>query len=148
LTRLLKINPDKVDYWIWMSSVVDTAWERIYCLQEALKLDPKNATAKHGPVIMGANPPDESLMLPPGMMLRRKWQAADAFDQALTLDGTLIDAYLDRGEMYLAEGDGKSARADFNLALLINSRSFEAKMGLGRANLLEGLKCKKTVRKP
>ena len=72
LTRLLKINPDKVDYWIWMSSVVDTVRERIYCLQEALKLDPKNATAKHGLVIMGAMLPDESLMLPPGKMLRRK----------------------------------------------------------------------------
>jgi tetratricopeptide (TPR) repeat protein len=76
LTRLLKIKPDKVDYWIWMSSVVDTTRERIYCLQEALKLDPKNAIAKHGLVIMGAMPPDESLMLPPGMMLRRKWQVA------------------------------------------------------------------------
>jgi tetratricopeptide (TPR) repeat protein len=80
LTRLIKINPDRVDYWIWMSSVVDSPRERIYCLQEALKLDPKNATAKNGLVIMGAMSPDESLMPPPGMMIRRKWQTA-ATDQ-------------------------------------------------------------------
>lgn len=61
LTGLLKTDQNNATYWIWMSAVVDTAKERIYCLQTALKLDPENATAKRGLVLHGALPADETV---------------------------------------------------------------------------------------
>ena len=73
LARLLKVNPEKVDYWIWMSSVVETKRERIYCLNEALKRDPNNATARRGLVILGAMAPDPGSLPPPGI-IKREWQ--------------------------------------------------------------------------
>ena len=66
LARLLKVNPEKVDYWVWMSSVVETKRERIYCLNEALKRDPDNATARRGLVILGAMAPDPGSLPPTG----------------------------------------------------------------------------------
>ena len=60
LTRLLKTDQNNLNYWIWMSAAVETAKERVYCLQTALRLDPENKTAKRGLVLLGALPPDES----------------------------------------------------------------------------------------
>lgn len=61
LTRLLKTDQNNATYWIWMSAAVDTAKERIYCLETALKLDPQNAIAKRGLVLLGGLPPDEDI---------------------------------------------------------------------------------------
>jgi tetratricopeptide (TPR) repeat protein len=61
LTQLLKSDQKNVQYWIWLSAAVESSKERIYCLQTALQLDPKNATAKRGLVLLGALPPDESV---------------------------------------------------------------------------------------
>ena len=61
LTGLLKTDQNNATYWVWMSATMDTAKERIYCLQTALKLDPENTTAKRGLILHGALPPDESV---------------------------------------------------------------------------------------
>ena len=61
LTKLLKTDQNNIMYWIWLSAAVDSNKERIYCLQTALQLDPENATAKRGLILMGALPPDESV---------------------------------------------------------------------------------------
>ena len=61
LTRLLKADQGNATYWLWMSAAVDNTKERIYCLQTALKLNPENATAKRGLVLLGALPPDDSI---------------------------------------------------------------------------------------
>jgi tetratricopeptide (TPR) repeat protein len=61
LTRLLKADQNNPTYWIWMSAAVDTAKERIYCLETALKLDPQNAIAKRGLILLGGIQPDESV---------------------------------------------------------------------------------------
>ena len=61
LTRLLKADQNNATYWIWLSASVDSAKERVYCLQTALKLDPENGTAKRGLVLLGALPPDENI---------------------------------------------------------------------------------------
>ncbi|MBN1305769.1 MAG: tetratricopeptide repeat protein [Anaerolineales bacterium] len=58
LTRLIKSDQNNASYWNWMSASVDTDKERIYCLQTALKLEPDNAAAKRGMVLLGAIPPD------------------------------------------------------------------------------------------
>ncbi|HEY3343347.1 MAG TPA: tetratricopeptide repeat protein [Anaerolineaceae bacterium] len=56
LTRLIKNSPDSAEYWIWMSVVVETDKERIYCLREALQSDPKNEAARRGLILFGAMP--------------------------------------------------------------------------------------------
>lgn len=61
LTGLLKTDQSNATYWVWMSATVDSTKERIYCLQTAFKLDPENATAKRGLVLLGAMPPDETV---------------------------------------------------------------------------------------
>ena len=61
LTRLLKTDQNNVNYWIWMSAAVETAKERVYCLQTVLRIDPENATAKRGLILLGALPPDEDV---------------------------------------------------------------------------------------
>jgi len=61
LTALIQDEQTNPTYWVWMSAVVDSPKERIYCLQTALKLDPGNAAAKRGLVLFGALPPDDSV---------------------------------------------------------------------------------------
>ena len=60
LTKLLKEDQNNALYWNWLSAAVESTKERIYCLKTALQLDPENATAKRGLIILGALPPDES----------------------------------------------------------------------------------------
>jgi tetratricopeptide (TPR) repeat protein len=72
LTRLLRANQSNPRYWLWMSSVVDTTKERIYCLQKVLHLDPDNRAAQLGMVIGGISPPDEGLQ--PVPITPRNWK--------------------------------------------------------------------------
>src|SRR5512146_2915656 len=73
LTRLLKNDQNNATYWIWLSAAVDSAKERIYCLQTALKLDPENGTAKRGLILLGALPPDENVQ-PFSLNHPRAWE--------------------------------------------------------------------------
>ena len=73
LTLLLKAEQTNPTYWVWMSAAVDSAKERIYCLQTALKLDPENATAKRGLILLGALPPDENVQ-PFSLNRPRAWE--------------------------------------------------------------------------
>src|SRR5574342_554792 len=61
ITDLLKTDQKNVTYWIWLSAAMDSTKERVYCLQTALKLDPENATAKRGLILLGALPADETI---------------------------------------------------------------------------------------
>jgi tetratricopeptide (TPR) repeat protein len=60
LSRLLHADSSNAEYWIWMSAVVDSKRERIYCLESAIKLDPTNRAAMRGLVILGARTPEEA----------------------------------------------------------------------------------------
>jgi tetratricopeptide (TPR) repeat protein len=73
LTQLLKTDQNNPQYWIWLSAAVESTKERIYCLQTALQLDPENATAKRGLVLLGAFPPDESIQ-PFSLNRPRLWE--------------------------------------------------------------------------
>ncbi len=73
LTRLLRADQANPQYWLWMSSVVETSKERIYCLQSVLRLDPSNRAARQGLVLMGASPPEPDLA--PALLIRRNWMA-------------------------------------------------------------------------
>ncbi len=73
LTRLIKANPKEASYWVWMSAVVDSTKERIYCLQTALRLDPDNGTAARGLRLFGALPPAANIK-PFPLNKRRAWE--------------------------------------------------------------------------
>lgn len=60
LARLIKADPRNPRYWLWMSAVVDTSREAVYCLQEVLKFDPDNALAKQELIFLGARKPKKT----------------------------------------------------------------------------------------
>ncbi len=71
-TRLLRTDSSKAEYWLWMSTLVDSTQERIYCLESALRADPDNDTAKRGLVILGAREAGKDVTpVPP---IRRNWE--------------------------------------------------------------------------
>ncbi len=73
LRRLLKADQKNASYWVWLSAAVDNQKERLYCLQTAIQIDPKNAAAKRGLIMLGALPPDDSI--PPFPVNRpRLWE--------------------------------------------------------------------------
>jgi len=74
LTRLLKMESENADYWVWMSAVVETPKERLFCLKSALRVDPQNPVAKRGMLVLGALPPEEGQVIPSHYQ-KRDWQA-------------------------------------------------------------------------
>lgn len=56
LTRYLRYDQKNEHAWLWMSSVVESDRERIFCLTNVLKLNPNNKTAKRGLALLGALP--------------------------------------------------------------------------------------------
>lgn len=74
LTRLLRSDQNNPNYWLWMSAVVDTTKERVFCLQNVLQFDPENKAAKLGLVMAGALPAQESSKTP--TPLKRKWEVS------------------------------------------------------------------------
>ena len=73
LTRLIKTNPNNAQYWMWMSAVVESNRELVFCLNETLKRDPQNVTARRGLIIQGELPPDPNLAIPANLQ-RRNWE--------------------------------------------------------------------------
>ncbi|HEX7976051.1 MAG TPA: tetratricopeptide repeat protein, partial [Anaerolineales bacterium] len=72
LTRLLRADQANPEYWLWMSAVVDSLKERVYCLQTVLQLDPNNIAARRGLVVLGAQPPE--IILESRPLARRQWE--------------------------------------------------------------------------
>jgi tetratricopeptide (TPR) repeat protein len=73
LARLLRADQTNPEYWLWMSSVVETRSERSYCLETVLRLDPGNLAARRGMVLLGARPPEMDVK--PVVPVKRKWGA-------------------------------------------------------------------------
>ncbi|MCG2786976.1 MAG: tetratricopeptide repeat protein [Anaerolineae bacterium] len=61
LTRLLKTDQNNAVYWVWLSAAMETQKERLYCLQTSLRLDPENAAARRGLILLGGLPPEDGL---------------------------------------------------------------------------------------
>ncbi|MBN1536653.1 MAG: tetratricopeptide repeat protein [Anaerolineales bacterium] len=74
LTRLLRNDQNNPTYWLWMSAVVETVKERIFCLQTVLQFEPDNKAAKLGLIMAGAIPPEETTQVTPPM--KRKWDVS------------------------------------------------------------------------
>ena len=64
LSQLLKIDRGNINYWLWMSAAVETTKERVYCLREALLIDPENPEAAQGLRMLGEKAPDLNDHLP------------------------------------------------------------------------------------
>lgn len=74
LTRLLRVDPNNSQYWLWLSAAVDTPKEQIYCLQSALRSDPNNATTRQGLILLGASPADPNIQ---PKLHQRQWQVVE-----------------------------------------------------------------------
>lgn len=88
LARLLKADQGNVDYWLWMSAAVDSEKEQVYCLQNALKLDPNSTAARRGLVVLGALRPEEA-NLPPPYVLENTQAAISELPRGAGLEGFL-----------------------------------------------------------
>jgi len=73
LTDLIREDKFNPDYWLWMSAVVRTRKERSYCLNEVLKLDANNKSARYGLQMLGELPKDPSIVIPIENQ-KRDWQ--------------------------------------------------------------------------
>jgi tetratricopeptide (TPR) repeat protein len=71
-TRLLRSDSSKAEYWLWMSTLVDTNQERVFCLESALRADPDNEAAKRGLIILGAK--DAGKDVTPAPLIHRNWE--------------------------------------------------------------------------
>jgi len=79
LTRLLRQDQGRIDCWLYMSAVVDTPKERIFCLENVLKYDPENETAASGLVQLGVMQPEAGV--PPVRPVNERQKAAgEIFD--------------------------------------------------------------------
>ncbi len=75
LTRLLRIDKDNPEHWLWMSAVVETRQEQIFCLKNLLRLDPDNRIARRGLIMMGELKPKPGEVKPVAAQRRQAWQA-------------------------------------------------------------------------
>ncbi len=73
LTRLIRADKRNLDYWLWLSSIVETKKERLYCLKSVLRLDPHNQAAKQGLRLLGeiSSADDAITPMPP---VQRSWE--------------------------------------------------------------------------
>ena len=71
LSRLLRTYKENPEYWLWMSSVVDSTKEQIFCLQNVLRYDPENQAARRGLILLGALAAEDVIPIPP---VRRTWE--------------------------------------------------------------------------
>ncbi|NTV36259.1 MAG: tetratricopeptide repeat protein, partial [Anaerolineaceae bacterium] len=63
-------------------------------------------------------------------------EAENYFNQALAINAKLPDVYILRGNLYLEQGKAELSISDFDKAYEYDKKSYEAKLGLGRAYLL------------
>ncbi len=54
LASLLKEDQDNIEYWLLMSTVVESDKERIFCLNKVLEIDHNNEEARLGMILFGA----------------------------------------------------------------------------------------------
>jgi len=70
LAELLKEDPDNIEYWLLMSTVVESNKERLYCLKKVLDRDPGNQDARLGMILFGAQQPEN---VRPAEIKKRDW---------------------------------------------------------------------------
>lgn len=73
LARLIKSEPANAQFWLLMSAVVDSEKEKVFCLQEVLKLDAQLPAARQGLVMLGRLPIQPDLAVPMSRQ-RKPWK--------------------------------------------------------------------------
>ena len=71
LREALRNDPHRSEYWLWMSAVVNSDKERVYCLQRSLDLDPGNQVARTGLIMWGEMTPEMTIPVAPR---RQNWE--------------------------------------------------------------------------
>lgn len=61
LTRLIRAEPENATYWVWLSAAVESEKERRYCLEKAYQIDPQNAAAQRGLLLLGVRTSTEEI---------------------------------------------------------------------------------------
>lgn len=59
LRQLLKENDREPDYWLWLSTVVNSEGESVYCLKRVLDIVPDHPLAIQGLILLGERIPDQ-----------------------------------------------------------------------------------------
>src|ERR1700682_5739852 len=90
LTRLIKVDQSKPDYWLWMSAAVDSEKEQVFCLKNVLRLDPNSVPARRALVVLGAMRPEEA-GLPPANVLEDTRVAIPAIAPGAGIGGVLAN---------------------------------------------------------
>ena len=70
LASLLKEDQNNIEYWLLMSTVVESNKERIYCLNKVLEIDHRNEEARLGMILFGAVDPGS---VRPAEIRKRDW---------------------------------------------------------------------------
>lgn len=70
LSELLKEDQNNVEYWLLLSTVVDSTKERVFCLKKVIALDPRNQEARMGMILFGALDPGK---VHPAELRKRDW---------------------------------------------------------------------------
>ena len=70
LSELLKEDQDNVEYWLLLSTVVDSTKERVFCLKKVIALDPRNQEARLGMILFDALDPGK---IQPAEIRKRDW---------------------------------------------------------------------------
>ena len=70
LSELLKEDQNNVEYWLLMSTVVDSKKERVFCLKKVIAVDPGNQEARLGLILFGALDPGT---VQPAEIRKRDW---------------------------------------------------------------------------
>ncbi len=61
LTRLIRADQENALYWVWLSAAVESEKERRYCLEKAYQIDPQNAAARRGLMLLGIQVAEEEV---------------------------------------------------------------------------------------
>ncbi len=83
LYDLVKSERENVEYWLYLSSVLENPKEILFCIKKALEIDPQNATALRGLTLFGTVP-DTQLINPIKPIRERK------FKVPITLSGASV----------------------------------------------------------
>ncbi|MCJ7716995.1 MAG: tetratricopeptide repeat protein [Anaerolineales bacterium] len=70
LSELLKEDPNNIELWLLLSTVVNSNKERIFCFKKVISLDPKNKEARLGLILFGALDPGKPQ---PAEIKQRDW---------------------------------------------------------------------------
>ena len=89
LSELIKSDKNNPDVWIWLSAVVETQKDRVYCLQQALKLDENNEVARRGLATLGESEYRQQLQIPINRQIR-DWEKTAGITQVKPLQQFFI----------------------------------------------------------